>query len=293
MTPVDPAEVARALEKVLRSPSFVNADRLSRMLRFVVERTLAGEGDQLKEYLLGVEVFDRPADYDPRLDSIVRVEARRLRAKLSEYYESDGASDAVRIRLAKGGYAPTFEWPSSPILLDAARLPAEAAPDRRRWGIWIAVAGAAVVALVMAARFWPTSARSVRPEPVVTVAVLPMRVFTGNDADRRLADRLTDGITAELAREGGLGVAAYTNARQMQDGRALSEIAAALGVRVVMEGTVKAEGAAVTVEARLVDVELGRKFWVEDFTAPSGQLEGLERRVAQAAAANLLNRYRR
>ena len=87
MPAAPPADAVRAqLDRILASPGFVNADRLSRFLRFVVERTLAGEGDQLKEYLLGTEVFDRPSDYDPRLDSIVRVEARRLRAKLAEFY---------------------------------------------------------------------------------------------------------------------------------------------------------------------------------------------------------------
>ena len=293
MTPVDPSDVRAALEHVLRSQSFVNAGRLSRMLRFVVERTLAGEGDQLKEYLVGVEVFDRPADYDPRLDSIVRVEARRLRAKLAEYYETEGAGDAVRFRLAKGGYAPTFEhW--SPA---EARPPVEVRPatgvPRRRWGLW-AAAAAAVIALVIAARVWPTSARVVSSEPVVTIAVLPLNVFTRGDEDRRLADRLTDGITAELARNARLGVAAYSNARRFQDDRpGLAEVGAALGVGVVLEGTVRAEGSQVTIEARLVDVGLGRKLWVDDFAGARDRLDALERQVAQAAAAFLLNHYRR
>src|SRR5688572_14132707 len=92
------------LERILASPGFANAGRLSRFLRFVVERTLAGEGDQLKEYLIGTEVFDRAADYDPRLDSIVRVEARRLRAKLQEYYAGPGRDDSVTISVDKGSY---------------------------------------------------------------------------------------------------------------------------------------------------------------------------------------------
>jgi hypothetical protein len=62
MEAIDPAEVRATLDHVLASQAFVNAGRLSRMLRFVVERTLDGQGDQLKEYLLGVEVFDRPSE---------------------------------------------------------------------------------------------------------------------------------------------------------------------------------------------------------------------------------------
>jgi TolB-like protein len=293
MPPIDPSDVRAALDHVLRSHAFVNAGRLSRMLRFIVERTLAGEGDQLKEYLVGVEVFDRPTDYDPRLDSIVRVEARRLRAKLSEYYETEGAADAVRFRLLKGGYAPTFEHrPAESALPGEARQ--TAAVSRRRWGLWAGAAAAAVIAVVIAARVWPTSARVVAPEPVVTIAVLPLRVFTDREDDRRLADRLTDGITAELARNPSLGVAAYSNARRFQEGRpSLAEVGSDLGARVVLEGTVRAEGSAVTVEARLVDVSLGRKLWVEDFAEGPDRLDSLERQVAQGAAAFLLNHYRR
>ncbi len=293
MSPVDPSDVRAALDHILRSQAFVNAGRLSRMLRFVVERTLAGEGDQLKEYLVGVEVFDRPTDYDPRLDSIVRVEARRLRAKLSEYYETEGAADAVRFRLLKGGYAPTFEQAALAQATSSDTGPPVAA-TWRRWGLWALMAAAAVIALVVAARVWPTSARVVSPEPVVTIAVLPLRVFTDSEDDRRLADRLTDGITAELARNASLGVAAYSNARRFQESRpSLAEVGSALGARVVLEGTVRAEGSGVTVEARLVDVSLGRKLWVDDFAEGPDRLDSLERQVAQGAAAFLLNHYRR
>src|SRR5690348_3763685 len=102
-------QVRAALERVLAAPEFVNATRLSRFLRFAVEKSLAGGGAELKEYLLGVEVFDRGQDFDPRLDPIVRVEAGRLRGKLQEYYEGRGQGDPLRIVFRKGSYAPNFE----------------------------------------------------------------------------------------------------------------------------------------------------------------------------------------
>ncbi len=82
---------------------------MSRLLRYVVEKTLAGEADQLKEYAVGVEVFDRDDKYDPRLDSIVRVEAGRLRSRLDEYYNGEGAASPIRINLPRGGYVAQFE----------------------------------------------------------------------------------------------------------------------------------------------------------------------------------------
>ena len=101
------------LDRLLASAVFANAGRMSRFLKFVVERTLAGEGERLKEYVIGVEVFDRDADYDPRLDAIVRVEAARLRTKLAEYYAGEGRGDAVVLSLPKGGYVPLI-MPANP-----------------------------------------------------------------------------------------------------------------------------------------------------------------------------------
>ncbi len=97
------------LERILASGGFARSERLSRFLRFAVEKKLQGEGDRLKEYLLGIEVFDRNSSYDPRLDPIVRVEASRLRAKIREYYSTEGVSDPVRIDFGKGSYAPSLE----------------------------------------------------------------------------------------------------------------------------------------------------------------------------------------
>ena len=82
---------------------------MSRFLEFIVEETLCGKGSELKEYRIGVEVFDRKDSYDPRIDPVVRCGARRLRAKLLEYYEEEGCTDSIRIHLKKGSYAAVFE----------------------------------------------------------------------------------------------------------------------------------------------------------------------------------------
>ncbi|HEV8133014.1 MAG TPA: hypothetical protein VGQ81_17325 [Acidobacteriota bacterium] len=104
------AEAVRSeLETILSSPGFARSERLSRFLRFAVEKTLQGEGDRLKEYLLGVEVFDKGESYDTRIDPIVRVEAARLRSKLKDYYLTDGRSDTVLIDFDKGSYIPVFQ----------------------------------------------------------------------------------------------------------------------------------------------------------------------------------------
>src|SRR3989442_9277520 len=88
--------VIQALNGVIASRALAGADRQKRFLQFIVEKTLDGQGGELKEYVLALEVFDRAASFDPRSDSIVRVEARKLRESLARYYEAEGKFDAAR-----------------------------------------------------------------------------------------------------------------------------------------------------------------------------------------------------
>ncbi|MBV9929121.1 MAG: hypothetical protein JOZ96_29185 [Acidobacteria bacterium] len=96
------------LDKLLQSRTLQNSESLKAFLRFVVERTVEDEGALLKEYTIATEVFGRNSDYDPRIDSVVRVQAGRLRTKLQEYYNTEGKGDAVVIDLPKGHYHPVF-----------------------------------------------------------------------------------------------------------------------------------------------------------------------------------------
>jgi Tol biopolymer transport system component len=110
---VSPQAVEAHLEKVLGSATFRGAERSRRLLRFIVEETLHGRADRLKDYTLGAEALGRGDNFDPRTDPIARVEMSRLRSRLDLYYATDGASDGVRIVVAKGGYVPLFEMRSA------------------------------------------------------------------------------------------------------------------------------------------------------------------------------------
>jgi serine/threonine-protein kinase len=104
-----PAPARQQLERVLGSVAFRQVDRLKRFLSFIVDEALAGRGSQLKEFVIGVQVFDKDSSFDPRADPIVRVQARRLRARLVRYYREEGGRDPMVIELPKGGYAPVFK----------------------------------------------------------------------------------------------------------------------------------------------------------------------------------------
>ena len=94
------------LDRILSSATFIRSKRLGRFLRFTVEQCVEGRQSSLKEYLVGVEVFNKLETFDPRIDSIVRVEARRLRSKLERYYQTEGREDQIVIQFRKGSYVP-------------------------------------------------------------------------------------------------------------------------------------------------------------------------------------------
>ena len=106
--PLSAEAVLDELEAVLSSRHFRSAPRLSGFLRFVVERTLAGGSDGLKEYTIATEALGRPQSFDPRMDTLVRVSAGRLRRRLSEHYENADPARSISIELPKGSYAPRF-----------------------------------------------------------------------------------------------------------------------------------------------------------------------------------------
>jgi adenylate cyclase len=103
-----PERVKAQLEKILESNTFKESERLKNFLRFVVEQTLDGKGDQLKQYTIATSAFDRSVKFDPQKDPIVRIQAGRLRQHLNKYYRMEGKNDTLLIEIPKGSYIPKF-----------------------------------------------------------------------------------------------------------------------------------------------------------------------------------------
>ncbi|MCU1322226.1 MAG: WD40-like beta Propeller containing protein [Acidobacteriaceae bacterium] len=111
---LNPELVRAQLERVLSSALFKTSTKLSSFLRYVTETVLEGRSDDIKETSIGVAVYGRTPTYDPKLDTVVRSEARRLRSKLDRYFDEEGSLDSIRISLPKGGYVPLFEAVATP-----------------------------------------------------------------------------------------------------------------------------------------------------------------------------------
>lgn len=146
--PLSEADIQTAqqqLERLLESKFFARSPQLSQLLRFLIEQHLAGRGRELKESVIGVEVFGRNPDYNPKFDPIVRTEARRLRQRLSDYYANEGKADPLVIEVPKGGYLPVMH-PIVLVEVSAERKPATA------W-FWRGIAIGSI-ALALAALVW-------------------------------------------------------------------------------------------------------------------------------------------
>jgi Tol biopolymer transport system component len=163
------ANAMAELEKILVSPVFSTADRASRLLRFLVQETVEGRADGLKEYTLGTSVLGRKPAFDPRIDPIARVEASRLRDRLELYYATDGRSDAVVISLPKGGYVPVFEMNEPETAVPAAVLepPVKLRLSWRR--IAVIGAGLALAGIGTFALLYPHA----QPGPSFRLSVVP------------------------------------------------------------------------------------------------------------------------
>lgn len=294
-------EIQQQLKRLLSSATFSSANRLRRFLQFVVEKALAGESDRLKEYVIGVEVYDRDIEYDPRVDSIVRVEAGRLRTKIREYYASDGQADIVLIRLPKGGYSPEFVLRDSAESQSLQNQTTDSIPDSTnnastalsKPGTRTAVlAGALVTLLGLLVVAWQMDSGDFLA-PAATemrIAVLPFHSASGRQADLIMAARVTERVTAELVRIGSLGVVSSTSALQFKDNRgSLRDVARVLQADLLMEGRLLADGDDIRVEVRIIAGAIDQKFWVDD-SFVGRDLNKLAKDIAASSTAAALAR---
>lgn len=206
-------EERQELETIMSSGLFARSINLAQLLQYVCERTFEGASERIKEYNVAVEALGRPPEFDQKRDSIVRVEAHRLRKKLQEYYAGDGASHAIKIQLPPGNYVPQFvrtEQPMDLVPVRPAILPP--APDNSRsTSKWVGilaittVVGIAGIALALY-RTESTAAGRLASRTDIPAAPLPgpeVRIVSGSDSPRYVdhlgnvwgPDRFFDGGT--------------------------------------------------------------------------------------------------
>src|SRR5437763_3481614 len=154
MPVADGSAVRVQLGKILASPIFANSPRMSRFLRFVVETTLDGNGQRIKEYVIAIEVFEKADDYDPQADSTVRTEASKLRSRLARYYDTEGRDDEIGITIPKGSYVPQFAERNNRAPPPSPQTSATAIPKPEWWWVRILAIVLATAFAVAAGLIW-------------------------------------------------------------------------------------------------------------------------------------------
>ena len=194
---LDLSEEAQELDRVLGSRTFAKSPNLGKILRFVCTKVLEGRANEIKEYNLATQALGRNVSFDPARDSIVRVEATRLRKRLREYYESEGASHPVQIQFPDAGYVPRFvrNAPSRPMqpepeplapmmtepapaaasVLPSPDTPLQDPPRKRR--TWVLLAGL-LTGILLAGMIWLIAAKAHTENPAVH-ALRPSNEETG------------------------------------------------------------------------------------------------------------------
>ena len=246
------SEIRGELEKVLSSAVFSTADRMTRFLRFVVEETLEGRGDNLNELLLGMAVYDRDGKFDPRVDSIVRVDAGRLRAKLTQFYASEGANSLIGIDVPKGSYKAAFK-----------RLRGKSTA---------------------------TSLRHMTKDTVVTkaIAVLPFADLGPRGHDEFLGEGIVEELVHALSRIPGIRVASLASVLALKSHQTdVKELGRQLGVDVFIEGSVRKANRRLRVMVRLTDAATGLHTWSKAYALIARDVFATQEKVSKSIAETL------
>jgi TolB-like protein len=219
-------EIRLELEKILKTRAFVKSPLIARFLRFVVETTLDGHGNQIKEYTVAVTVLDKPHSFNPQLDASVRINAIRLRKMLSEYYQQEGNEEKIRIELPKGTYLPHF----SHIIQEAEIITGELKP--------------------------------VSPEIDETICILPFTGFIQHPSLDFSISGFCEFLSEKLSLFQDIKVISFHSAsRFMQEDGSIENIGKALGVSYYLTGSIELDQDQFQVSFQLIDAQSNAYIW--------------------------------
>jgi len=228
--------VEQELENIFRAPFFAESPILKRFLSFIVEETMCGRSNCLKEYTIAIKVLEKPLNFNPQENGIVRIHAGRLRRALSRYYSEIGHHDQIVITIPKGKYVPLFANRSNP--LDAALIDRELHDDG----------------------FIPED------EENITVAILPFMCASKGNLARSFADGLCLQLSSMAMRLSQISVIAFQAIKNLVDAQSdYKELGASVGFDYVITGGVQFLKNKVRVNVQLIECASYKQVWSETF----------------------------
>lgn len=254
-------ELRKAVNGIISSSVFHGSKRLRRFLKFVAEKTLNGEPQNLTAYPIAIAAYEREADFDPQIDPIIRVEAGRLRRALKEYYLTEGKHDSIVINMPKGGYRLTFGRADTIRPLPPEKK-FEVTPDL--------------------------------PPENHSVAVLPIRVLYDADELNHFVDGLTEELTAELARYQDLVVIASQSTLPFKENKKdYSAIGFTIRARFLLEGSYRQNAGTYKITFRLIDSSSSQQVWSSSYKGrlDPGNLIHLQEQTAQSVISCIADQF--
>jgi TolB-like protein/Tfp pilus assembly protein PilF len=299
------------LKEVLHSHGFVSSIRAQEFLTLLVERTLAGEFDLLRERMIGAELFQRPVDYDTANDPVVRVKATEVRKKLVLYYLERTGKPGVRIDLPSGTYVPRFLFEPENMPTDHS-LQAGGDSGQHSWAVshpdgeppsdtghfageqkarshWIRFATTALAIGVLASvaylgfRAWRSNSSATKS--IRSIAIMPFENVSGDPRQDYFADGMTGELIADLGRVSSLHVISKTSSMSYKGTKkTIPEIARELSVDSVVEGTVLRDGNQVRITVDLIDARSDHPIWTHRYMRDTSDVLTLQGELAEALA---------
>ncbi len=288
------AQVRAQRDRILTSSVFALSNRQKAFLSYIINAELENQADNLKEFTLAIDVFEKDDSFDPSIDSIVRVEASRLRSKLREYYDAEGQNDPVRIEIPKGHYVPVYCFINQDNGADC--IEQEQVVSRSRSFIHNSRRKFSVTAMgLMAAAIIYLLANSTlleESEQIGTlhandksIAVLPFLPLSSGEDDGYFADGLTEEILNSLAQLSELQVTARTSAFFFKGQNLLvPEIASRLGVAHVVEGSVRRDGDRLRIAAQLIRASDDVHLWSKIYDRKRDDIFAVQQDIAENIA---------
>ena len=296
------SEVREALQRVLESAAFARSKRLSALLRFLMEETLGGRGDRLKAFTIAQEVYRRDETFDPRVDSLISVQAGRLRSRLKDYYETVGRDDPVLINLPKGTYTPAFTRRQARSPGTETHRPERNKEQETRLTLW----GVLTVGVLLSALLIPVvwllfgadqammTDPSSKPEQARTpvsapfVAVLPFVTVSGDPLEERLAKGLVEAVITNLAKLSELSVMAHASMLELEnDSPSIKWLREQFGTSHILRGSLEQTAGTVRVGVQLIDASRNTTIWGDQLDSPVDALFDLQDELARKIASAL------
>lgn len=292
------AQIREELRDILASEAFRGGKRAQDFFQLIVEHALAERFDNLRERMLGAEMFGRPVGYDTANDAVVRVKASEVRRRLTQYYQSLTRQPAVRIDLPAGSYVPRFsfaEVEDLPEQLAATDQPiAVPAPEELkgtippptppvRPAIFRRAAALAVAVMILAGfACWFIWSRMQSNRVIQSIAILPLENLSGDPSQDYFADGMTEELITELGQVASLRVISRTSTMTYKGTRkTIPEIANELHVDAIVEGSVARDGKHVRITTQLIDARTDRHLWSRTYDRDMTGVLELQSEVAR------------